>query len=324
MASNPRVSVLMPLYAPEPRYLRSAIQSVLQQTLEDFELLIVEDPSSPAAEHPSGQYADPRIRYFLNARRGSLVESLNYGLQLARADLVARLDGDDLCAPTRLQRQLEYLQRHAEVSVLGSQITIIDRHGRQRGRRRYPLTHEAILRALPRFNPLAHPSVMYRKAPILDAGGYTYPVNEDYELLVAPGAPRSALRQPSRIAARVPRPPVGIESRPASRDPSGHLGDQAPLLAGSHGHPRPRSNARGTALALATAAGRCRPLRGNALPPSVASRSAPTPLRTAATRRPTRSRQSCPHCFHPAAEPSRRTPHPPPGQGQPRRPDRSP
>ncbi len=182
MASNPRVSVLMPLYAPEPRYLRSAIQSVLQQTLEDFELLIVEDPSSPAAEHPSGQYADPRIRYFLNARRGSLVESLNYGLQLARADLVARLDGDDLCAPTRLQRQLEYLQRHAEVSVLGSQITIIDRHGRQRGRRRYPLTHEAILRALPRFNPLAHPSVMYRKAPILDAGGYTYPVNEDYEL----------------------------------------------------------------------------------------------------------------------------------------------
>jgi hypothetical protein len=68
------------------------------------------------------------------------------------------------------------------VSVLGSQITIIDQNGRKRGRRRYPLTHEAILRALPRFNPLAHPSVMYRRGPVLDAGGYTYPVNEDYEL----------------------------------------------------------------------------------------------------------------------------------------------
>jgi glycosyltransferase involved in cell wall biosynthesis len=182
MASNPRVSVLMPLYAPEPAYLRSAIESLLQQTLEDFELLIVEDPSSPAAEHLIGHYADPRIRYFLNAHRGSLVESLNHGLELARADLVARLDGDDVCVPTRLQRQLEFLQHHAEVSVLGSQITIIDRNGRKCGRRRYPLTHEAILHALPRFNPLAHPSVMYRKAPILDAGGYAYPVNEDYEL----------------------------------------------------------------------------------------------------------------------------------------------
>ena len=182
MASNPRVSVLLPLYAPEPGYLRSTIDSVLCQTLEDFELLIVEDPSSRTAEDVIGQYTDPRIRYLLNPQRGSLVESLNHGLEMARADLVARLDGDDVCVPTRLQRQLEYLQQNAEVSVLGSQITIIDQNGRTRGRRQYPLTHEAILHTLPRFNPLAHPSVMYRRAPILDAGGYTYPVNEDYEL----------------------------------------------------------------------------------------------------------------------------------------------
>ncbi len=182
MAPNPRVSVLIPLYAPEPGYLRSAIDSVLRQTLEDFELVIVEDPSSPAAEHVLRQYTDPRIRYLLNSRRGSLVESLNHGLELARADLVARFDGDDVCVPTRLQQQLEYFEHHAEVSVLGSQITIIDQNGRTRGRRRYPLTHEAILHALPRFNPLAHPSVMYRRGPILDAGGYAYPVNEDYEL----------------------------------------------------------------------------------------------------------------------------------------------
>jgi glycosyltransferase involved in cell wall biosynthesis len=172
----------MPLYAAEPVYLRSALESVLRQTLEDFELLIVEDPSPRAAEQVVGQYADPRIRYVLNAQRGSLVKQLNQGLEAARAELVARFDGDDVCAPLRLQRQLEYLQQHAGVSVLGSQITIIDQHGRQRGRRRYPLTHEAILRSLPRFNPLAHPSVMYRKTPILDAGGYTFPETEDYEL----------------------------------------------------------------------------------------------------------------------------------------------
>jgi glycosyltransferase involved in cell wall biosynthesis len=180
MTSNPRVSVLMPLYTPEPGYVRSAVESVLHQTLQDFELVVVEDPSSRTAEQVFREYADPRIRYFLNADRGSLIAQLNQGLQTTRADLVAVLDGDDVCIPTRLQRQLEYLQHHAEVSVLGSQITIIDQNGRKRGRRRYPLTHEAILHTLPRFNPLAHPSVMYRKGPVLDAGGYTFLQIEDF------------------------------------------------------------------------------------------------------------------------------------------------
>src|SRR5207248_4373568 len=112
-----------------------------------------------------------------------LAQSLNIGLGLAQAPLIARLDCDDVCLPHRLERQLAFLSSHPDVDVYGSRIIVIDENGRRIARRNLPVTHDAIARRLRRTNALSHPSVMFRKAAVEAAGGYEPDqVVEDFEL----------------------------------------------------------------------------------------------------------------------------------------------
>ncbi len=180
---RPLVSVLLPVLDPHPVYFRRAVESILAQTLGDFELVVVEDPAPRSAGEILADYADSRVRHVRNESRTGLVTQLNQGLAEARGDLVARMDADDVAEPDRLRRQCDLLGESPEVSVAGSQLRIIDEEGRHRGYRAYPLSHESILAALPRYNPLAHPSVMFRRAIVAGAGGYrSHSHNEDYDL----------------------------------------------------------------------------------------------------------------------------------------------
>jgi glycosyltransferase involved in cell wall biosynthesis len=181
----PLVSVVMPVLNPHPVYFPLAVQSILDQTLEQFELIIVEDPSPRNAQSYLDSLDDPRIRYYRNAERTGLIRQRNQGLFQARASLIATFDADDVAAPDRLRHQYDYFQAHPEIDVLGTQIAVIDGTGAIQGHRRFPLTHDDIMEALPRCVPLSHPSVMYRKEAVLDAGGYQheeYPHVDDYEL----------------------------------------------------------------------------------------------------------------------------------------------
>ncbi len=185
MASVPRVSVVMAVLNPQPQYLRLAVASVLAQSFTDFELIITEEPSASSGAEILASLSDPRIRHIQRPERTSLVEQRNFGLQLAQSDLVAVLDADDVCEPDRLQQQWEFLQAHPEVGVLGSRILAIDAEGQPVGVRRYPLAHDEIVAALPRYNPIAQPSVMLRKHLVEACGGYQYtkhPLLGDYEL----------------------------------------------------------------------------------------------------------------------------------------------
>jgi glycosyltransferase involved in cell wall biosynthesis len=177
----PRVSVLMPVHRPDPAYFPLAVRSILEQSLAELELVIVEAPS----EREAGELLpldDPRVRR-VRAHRPSLVDQLNQGLALCRAPLVARMDADDLSDPERLRRQVERLEAEPELDVLGAQLRVIDAEGRACGLRRYPLGHEAIVAALPYANPLAHPAVAFRRQVVVDAGGYRpFGAAEDYEL----------------------------------------------------------------------------------------------------------------------------------------------
>lgn len=185
MTGEPRVSILMPVFNPDPRLLSEAIGSVLAQTLKDWELIIVEDPAPTLGRETVAGFADSRIQYHLNTKRTSLCKQRNLTLELARAEYVAMLDADDVALPERLEVQARFLDEHAEIGVVGTWLEAIDLKGKTIGYRNYPVGHEEIAVAMRQFNPVAQPSVMARRSAILAVGGYKYdeyPIAEDYDL----------------------------------------------------------------------------------------------------------------------------------------------
>lgn len=181
--TSPVVSVLMPVWCPDPGFLRRAVDSVLAQTMADLELVIVEDPGGiPVAEMQISD--DPRVRVISNPRRTSLVAQRNRGLAAARGGLVAMLDADDIALPERLALQVRHFAE-ASATVLGSAIAIVDAHERHLMIRRYPTCHADVVAAMRRENPLAQSAVMARRDALLAVGGYRFAVEhtgEDYEL----------------------------------------------------------------------------------------------------------------------------------------------
>jgi glycosyltransferase involved in cell wall biosynthesis len=173
----------MPLLNPHPEHFPRAVESIIAQTFRDWELLIVEDPSPRSGEELLRRFSDERIRHLQNPRRTSFAEQLNRGLAEARSPCIARMDADDAARPDRISAQLEYLRRNPEVDVLGSNIAVIDDHDRFLGFRSYPTSHEEIARATRRYNPLAHPTVMFARDVVVRAGGYRGNMyNSDYDL----------------------------------------------------------------------------------------------------------------------------------------------
>jgi glycosyltransferase involved in cell wall biosynthesis len=166
-------------------YLAGAVGSVLAQTFTDFELLVVDDGSADG----SGEYlrglTDPRVRVLRNRRNLGLTRSLNIGLDHAAGRYVARMDGDDVARPDRLARQVEFLQRNAEVGVVGTSRTLIDDSGRFVAEAPAPTDDLAIRWKCLLGNPLAHPTVMMR-ADVLDRHALRYDERfataQDYEL----------------------------------------------------------------------------------------------------------------------------------------------
>lgn len=185
--TQPAVSVAMSVYNGE-RFLASAIESVLAQTMHQFEFLILDDGSKDRSREIAEGFAgqDSRIRVIARENRG-LVVSLNQLLAEARAPLVARMDADDLCLPDRFARQLAFLAEHPDHGVLGSRTSDIDEHGNPfpLDTGEHPLSHAELLHNIAHGGPLlAHPTVMYRRQVVLEAGGYhqAYRHCEDYDL----------------------------------------------------------------------------------------------------------------------------------------------
>lgn len=174
--SVPGISVVMSVHNCE-RYVAEAIQSILVQTRGDFEFIILDDGSTDRCWEIITEYAslDNRIRALRRAHAG-LTTRLNQGLQLARGKYVARMDADDVSLPERFERQTAHLGDHPECVVLGTHVERIDSEGLPIDTVIYPLSHEAIDRALlgrPKDGPtIAHPSVMMRRQAVLAAGGY--------------------------------------------------------------------------------------------------------------------------------------------------------
>lgn len=180
--TGPMVTVLMPVYNGE-RYLRDAVESILNQTFKDFELLIINDGSSDGSRDIIKSYNDKRIRFVENEKNLNLIATLNRGLDLVRGKYVARMDHDDTSLPDRLAEQVAFLERNPDIGACGTYVRIF-RPGFKMTVR-YPTDPDGIKVRLLFRTPFAHPTVMMRMDLIRKYHLYydpDYLHAEDYEL----------------------------------------------------------------------------------------------------------------------------------------------
>lgn len=186
--SDPKVSVLMPVYNAE-RYLAEAVESILEQTFEDFEFIIINDGSTDNSLSILQEYAakDERIRLISRENRG-LVATLNEMIDLAQGELLARMDADDIALPERLERQVAYLGTHSDCVVVGVRVTLIDPDGETLRPWGKHTTHEEIdaEHMAQRGGAITHPAAVIRAHAMRQIGGYSkelYPA-EDLDLFL--------------------------------------------------------------------------------------------------------------------------------------------
>ena len=180
----PRLGIVLPVRN-GAAFLRDALDSLFGQTFADFELVVVDDGSTDATPKILGAFADPRLRVLAN-RGAGLVDALSTGLAATAAPLVARMDADDIALPSRLERQIAFLDANPGVALVGAQVAHMDAGGRPTGHvSSFPTAPARIAEALmTRGCVLRHPTVMARR-PALDAvGAYRRVVEgaEDYDL----------------------------------------------------------------------------------------------------------------------------------------------
>ena len=168
-------------------YMAEAIDSCLQQTFADFELIVVcNGPQAKEIAEATALIAkgDARVRVF-QTRLRHLPFSLSLGIHHARAPLIARMDADDISLPNRFESQVNYMNANPEVAVLGTQYDVINDNGNVLRRVALPVSDAAIRLRLKRGNPFCHPTVIYRKAILEQVGGYLGGLHaEDFDLWI--------------------------------------------------------------------------------------------------------------------------------------------
>jgi glycosyltransferase involved in cell wall biosynthesis len=182
MENTPTITVLMPVYNCE-LYVAEAIESILNQTFIDFELIIIDDCSTDTTLQIAQSYSDSRIKTITKEKNSGYTNSLNHGLSIARGKYIARMDGDDISLLERFQKQFDFLEKNEDVVVCGTTFQILDTENIIYG----PENSDQILVGMLQENKIAHPTVMMRKI-FLDTNNLNYnkllEPAEDYDLWV--------------------------------------------------------------------------------------------------------------------------------------------
>lgn len=183
MQPSPRVSVLTPIYNTNPAHLREMIESILNQTFTDFEFLILNDsPENAEIEKIVKSYKDKRIKYFKNETNMGITPSRNKLLKMARSEYIAIFDHDDISVPTRLEREVAYLDANPHVGVVSG---FIRDFGDKSSVRAVPEFDTDIKIAMTDWCCVWHTAAMVRKSVLVDNGieyEEFYSPCEDYRL----------------------------------------------------------------------------------------------------------------------------------------------
>ncbi len=178
----PKVSVIMSVYNAE-KHVKEAIDSILNQTFSDFEFIIVNDGSTDRTSEILKSYTDLRLIIVNQANKG-VTRSLNKAIEMARGQYIARMDADDISLPQRLQMQVEFLEEHPAVSLVGTSVLQIDEDGKIMAEWSLLTESAQIKKALLTENQFCHGSVMFRRERIEKVGGYReeFERAQDYDL----------------------------------------------------------------------------------------------------------------------------------------------
>ena len=162
-----KISVLMPVYNTDVSFLQEAVSSILDQSLQDFEFIIIDDGSVGDTTSFLNELEknDERVRLIRNRQNLGITKSLNIGLKAARGKYIARMDSDDIAMPPRFEKQYAFMERHPDVILCGSRVEYLgDRHGLSSGKWRRKIENMDDYRVRLLFdNPGPHhPSIFIR------------------------------------------------------------------------------------------------------------------------------------------------------------------
>jgi glycosyltransferase involved in cell wall biosynthesis len=183
----PAVSVVVPAHNDE-RYVGECIESILEQTFEDFELILVDDGSTDDTPAILEEYAakDPRVRVIHAGAKTGRGAARNIGIAAARADLIAFQDADDLSVPERLEIQKRFLDEHPDCGLVACSFMLVDEDGAYVGVK--PLRRHAagLVEHMRRYCVLSHWATLFRTRVVRKAGAYRpgFAVAEDYDMML--------------------------------------------------------------------------------------------------------------------------------------------
>lgn len=151
----------MPVYNAE-KYVKQAIESILNQTFQDFEFIILDDGSTDKSVSIVKSFYDSRIRLFENEKKG-ISYQLNFGISQAKTEFIARMDADDISCSERLRLQYNYLELNPEIDIVGCNSILINLSGKTISKIRYPEKHDDIYNKMPVEQSICHASILAKK-----------------------------------------------------------------------------------------------------------------------------------------------------------------
>ncbi len=185
ISKSPTISVIMPAYNAE-KYISESIESILNQTHKNFELIIIDDCSKDKSWNIIQKYAKKNkiIHAIKNEKNLGLCLTLNKGIKYAKGKYIARADNDDWYYPERLEKQYLFLESNPDVGIVGGTMEIMSETGEVYSRRTYSKTDQEIRKHIFSYSPFSHPLVMIKKSILNKTGNYnsSFIPADDYEL----------------------------------------------------------------------------------------------------------------------------------------------
>ena len=164
------VSIVIPVHNGE-KYIKEAIDSCINQTYKNIEVIVVDDKSEDNTLKILKEYGE-KITVIPVEKQDGLGNVINIGIRASKGKYIARMDADDIMYPTRLEKQIEYLESNSKCVAIGGQIDIIDESSKITGHREYAIEDRDIKKNRFLFQPFAHPAVTLRKSTVEDIGLY--------------------------------------------------------------------------------------------------------------------------------------------------------